>query len=175
MHIISLSSAVLSNIDAIRCLVAEYASRPTAVCCFLPSKQEEWDVFAFQLRQLLSIVMPVSKAMRCLDTPSCNPADVYKFWLAVMAAVRVAFADTVLSLPPRTKREIAGIFEFRYGQMTSPPSNTVLQAALFLDPGELRIGYYCEVAAEARDRMGRVVGMALSDCARRPRRRRRDA
>ncbi|KAH9936731.1 ribonuclease H-like domain-containing protein [Epithele typhae] len=100
------------------------------------------------LSMLLSILGPIAKAIECLESAHSTLADVFMFWLAVMASYDTFLADTSRSadLSDETKDEIRRILNYRWKQMIEPPLNTskgdhtqgtsVYVAAFVLHPGD---------------------------------------
>ncbi|THH07564.1 hypothetical protein EW146_g9281 [Bondarzewia mesenterica] len=64
--------------------------------------------FENALRQLTTIIAPVAKAIKCLEAIRSTPADVYLYWLAVMATMSDIFKNknADLELPSMVISEI---------------------------------------------------------------------
>ncbi|KAH9936738.1 uncharacterized protein BXZ73DRAFT_45046 [Epithele typhae] len=114
---------------------------------FVPNTRAS-GTFIADLSMLLSILGPIAKAIECLESAHSTLADVFMFWLAVMASYDTFLADTSRSadLSDETKDEIRRILNYRWKQMIEPPLNTskgdhtqgtsVYVAAFVLHPGD---------------------------------------
>lgn len=95
------------------------------------------DVVEFEdrLLQLKTLLEPLARAVQCLESLQSNPADVYLFWLAIMATHRDLFSknEADLGLPDDVVTEIRSIMNFRYTQMIDNPSHHVYLTTFFLD------------------------------------------
>ena len=90
------------------------------------------------LIKLVGILEPFARAVKCLESTQSTPADVYLFWLAVMATYEEIFRNNYdvdgLQLPTDVINEIHVIANARYKEMTEGPGKRVYISALFLDP-----------------------------------------
>lgn len=87
---------------------------------------------------LTRILEPIARACKCLESSRSTPADVYIFWLAVLAT----YADIIarndeadgLQMPTDVLKGIRKIVNSRWSQMTDGPDGAVYLSAFFLDP-----------------------------------------
>ncbi|KIO25436.1 hypothetical protein M407DRAFT_25235 [Tulasnella calospora MUT 4182] len=101
--------------------------------------------FEAGLTQLKTLLEPLARAVKCLESSLSTPADVYLFWLAVAATYRDIFRDNSsdggLQLPDDVISEIRAIVNTRYQQMIEHPSKQVYLATFFLDPSESLLSF----------------------------------
>ncbi|KZV91751.1 hypothetical protein EXIGLDRAFT_647914 [Exidia glandulosa HHB12029] len=97
------------------------------------SQYHEYDL---TLRQLVAVLTPFAKAIKCLESSLIHPGHVYLFWLAAIATVHDVFttSEDSLGFPPELIQHITGIVNDRFEAMCEGSDNTVYKAALFLDP-----------------------------------------
>ncbi|KZW01720.1 hypothetical protein EXIGLDRAFT_760625 [Exidia glandulosa HHB12029] len=91
--------------------------------------------YELQLRQLVAVLTPLAKALKCLESSRSTLADVYLFWLAAMATTSDIFTDhnNELHLPEDVIADIRRIINRRFVALVD--SNPVYKAGLFLHPG----------------------------------------
>ena len=69
--------------------------------------------FESDLVQFISVGEGIARAIECLEATATNPADVYLYWLAVLASIKNALSDSVVPDDVRGQirggREMAGI------------------------------------------------------------------
>ncbi|KDQ13862.1 hypothetical protein BOTBODRAFT_95505, partial [Botryobasidium botryosum FD-172 SS1] len=126
-----------SSVSVLWCLIPIQELIHTRVITLTPVSVH---VMSGILKQLKAILEPLARAVKCLESTMSTPADVYLFWLAVMATYEELFQnnDEVdgLQLPPSVLEEIRGIINARYRQMIEDPEKVVYVSTLFLDPSE---------------------------------------
>ncbi len=100
------------------------------------------DVFTFQrdLRNLGTLLMPFARAIQCLEAKDTTPADVYTYWLAVVAQLNDIFQQDSKKSSPRyssdLKSSIRRIANSRFSKLIeSQQASNVYLAAFILDPG----------------------------------------
>lgn len=134
-----LGNSALFNLDSIKSLVdgkiiliSPKERRSYSFLC----NEQKFGEFRLHLRQMLAVTVPISKAIKCLESPHCNPGDTYKFWLAIMATMADLFEnnDDGLGLPDSVIASIRRILNMRYKQMLEGSSGILIKAALFVDP-----------------------------------------
>ncbi|KAJ7629632.1 hypothetical protein DFH06DRAFT_1338051 [Mycena polygramma] len=89
--------------------------------------------FEIKLSQVIAVTEGAAKAITCLESASCTPADVYLLWLAVTAHLRDALADSLL--PQGVCDEIRGIVNQRWKEFfVTNPGHGAYEAAFYLNP-----------------------------------------
>lgn len=87
-----------------------------------------------ELTQFIGVGNPLARAIECLEATSANPADVYIYWLAILAGVKDALESCYL--PDEVCGQIRGILNSRWrGFFVDGPTNAHL-SAFYLNPGE---------------------------------------
>jgi hypothetical protein len=87
-----------------------------------------------ELTKLLEVIGPIAKAIQCLESTHSTPADVYLFWLAVMAQLGEVFREDKVHLPNDVKSQIRSIVNRRFDGMINDAPTDVYFSAFFLDP-----------------------------------------
>lgn len=97
----------------------------------------QYIVYDLHLRQLLAVLLPFAKSLKCLESSIIHPGHVYLFWLAAIATVQDIFDrnEETLEIPDDVIRQIVHIIDTRFEAMCEGPENAVYKTALFLDPG----------------------------------------
>lgn len=104
------------------------------------------DVFSFRrdLTRLGAVLMPFARAIQCLESKDTTPADVYLYWLSVVAQLH----DLITTDDNSGKRKytttvkelIRSITNFRFSQLIeNERSSNVYLTAFVLDPGVLPV------------------------------------
>lgn len=104
---------------------------------------DDEDVFAFQrdLKRLGAILMPFARAIQCLEAKDTNPADVYTYWLAIVAHLQdLMMKDDTLKEKSKysieLKEKIRAIANYRFSQLIeNERASNVYLTAFVLDPG----------------------------------------
>lgn len=91
--------------------------------------------FELQLLQLVTILEPLAKAVRCLEASRSTPSDVYIFWLAVMATYVHLFGQNTQGFTITLMGNIRAIVNGRYKQMIGGPTGLVYLATFYLNFG----------------------------------------
>src|SRR6266567_270748 len=96
-------------------------------------------MFRRALTLLGSVIMPIARAIQCLESKEINAADVYLYWLAVVAQLHNLFArDNKLATPKYStslKEKIRAIVNYRFGQLIfNERSQNIYLIAFSLDP-----------------------------------------
>ncbi|KAF8872812.1 ribonuclease H-like domain-containing protein [Infundibulicybe gibba] len=93
-------------------------------------------VIPMLLNQFIAVGNPIAKAIQCLEATTCNPADVYLYWLAVVAYMKRSLETSLL--PDDVCGEIRGIMVARWREFfISGPTNVYL-TAFYLNPRHLQ-------------------------------------
>ncbi|KAJ7727478.1 hypothetical protein B0H16DRAFT_1331541, partial [Mycena metata] len=105
---------------------------------------DDEDVFKLRrdLTRLGAVLMPFARAIQCLESKDTTPADVYLYWLAVVAQLKDLIAKDDAAAQSKSKyvttvkELIRGIANFRFTQLIqSAQSSDVYFTAFVLDPG----------------------------------------
>jgi hypothetical protein len=99
--------------------------------------RESVDRFTMELRQLCSILEPIARSIKCLESSHSTPADVYLFWLAIVARLHELFKNNStingVGLPKSVMEDITSIVNSRHQEMFQKQSGPIYLAAFFLD------------------------------------------
>ncbi|KAJ7877235.1 hypothetical protein B0H14DRAFT_2269476, partial [Mycena olivaceomarginata] len=97
--------------------------------------------FRRDLTRLGAVLMPFARAIQCLESKDTTPADVYLYWLAVVAQLKDLLAkdDLAGELKSRytntVKELIRSIANYRFSQLIEDEqSSNVYFTAFVLDP-----------------------------------------
>jgi len=92
------------------------------------------------LTKLLEVIGPFAKSIKCLESAHSTAADVYLFWLAIVAQLEQLFGKKQGgALPNRIKEQIRAITNRRFNGMINNAPTDVYVAAFFLDPRMLPV------------------------------------
>ncbi|KAF8593427.1 hypothetical protein BDV93DRAFT_461223, partial [Ceratobasidium sp. AG-I] len=93
--------------------------------------------FTEELRQFVTVLEPLARSIKCLESSHSTAGDVYHFWLAVLARYHEIFtANNTLQgvgLPESVIEDIKSIVNGRHAEMFQGESQQVYLAAFFLD------------------------------------------
>lgn len=103
-----------------------------------------------RLEQLVAVLEPIARAVKCLESSHLTPADVYLFWLAILATLEELFEkndDPVVGvhLPQAVIDDIRKLVNACWLESTEDGNEgntnggTVYLSALFLNPRELSL------------------------------------
>jgi hypothetical protein len=102
--------------------------------------------FEFQrdLKRLGAVLMPFARAIQCLEAKDTNPADVYTYWLAVVAHLHdliIKDSDVLKSkYSTEFKERIRQIANYRFSELIeSQHTSNIYLTAFILDPGRTSI------------------------------------
>ncbi|KAG8945373.1 hypothetical protein FRC04_000823 [Tulasnella sp. 424] len=137
------ASSVLRCLPLIRELVSSGAldtSQDTGISWMKNrSKVHQFETSIIQLKTLLE---PLARAVKCLESSRSTLADVYLFWLAVTATYTDLFKknseETGINLPDEVVHDVRRIVNGRYKEMIEDPSKQVYLATFFLHPSYVR-------------------------------------
>ncbi|KAJ8579575.1 hypothetical protein M405DRAFT_778782, partial [Rhizopogon salebrosus TDB-379] len=94
--------------------------------------------FELELNRFINIEGPIAKAIICLESSQTNPADVYKYWLAICGCIKEIFEDPSTGFSVEEMGQIYAIVNARFReQLRDGPADCYL-AALCLDPRYVR-------------------------------------
>ncbi|EJD33382.1 hypothetical protein AURDEDRAFT_177535 [Auricularia subglabra TFB-10046 SS5] len=133
------AASVLRNIEPLKKIVREDKlltsnKQRSAGYAFLRNASHA-GVFELELRQLVAIITPLAKALKCLESSQSTLADVYLFWLAAMATLADLFCkhDDELGLTDDLISDVRRVVNKRFNELVE--GNPIYKAALFLHPG----------------------------------------
>jgi hypothetical protein len=93
--------------------------------------------FTEQLEQFVAVLEPLARSIKCLESSHSTAADVYHFWLAVLARYQERFeANNTLQgigLPESVIEDIKSIVNGRHSEMFQGETQQVYLTAFFLD------------------------------------------
>lgn len=91
--------------------------------------------FELDLIQFISVGEGIARAIECLEATATNPADVYLYWLAVLASIKSALDDSVV--PDDVRGQIRGILVARWREFfVHGPTNAHL-STFYLNPSKV--------------------------------------
>jgi hypothetical protein len=100
-------------------------------------KRDEVAQFEIRLRQLVLVLEPLARACKCLESAQSTPADIYLFWLAVLATYENLFSTNNdadgLQLPEEVVEEIRKVVNARWEMWTTGPEKKLYISTLFLN------------------------------------------
>ncbi|KAF7310297.1 DUF659 domain-containing protein [Mycena indigotica] len=88
--------------------------------------------FEMHLKQLISVLEPIARAIKCLESSHTTVGDVWKFYVAITAVLKTVFEENVVGIPVSVQQEIRGAVNARVEQMLG--CNSVYLTGFFLDP-----------------------------------------
>ena len=97
-------------------------------------------VFTFKetCHQLMKLLEPIARSIKCLESALTTPADVYLFLLATLASYEDIFLRNNdidrLGLPENVTRDVRKIINTRWHEVTHGDNKVVYLATFFLDP-----------------------------------------
>lgn len=99
--------------------------------------------FEFQrdLKRLRAVLMPFAQAIQCLEAKDTNPADVYTYWLAVVAHLHDLIAKDDKSKYTKMFKEcICQIANYQFSELIEGKhTSNIYPTAFILDPGRILI------------------------------------
>ncbi|KAJ6627648.1 hypothetical protein B0H10DRAFT_1779160, partial [Mycena sp. CBHHK59/15] len=98
--------------------------------------------FELELKQLVTILEPIARAIKCLEGLEVTVGDVWKFYVAITAVIRDLFDEDVLSFPQSLKDEVCAIVNHRFEEMIDGPSGDIYLVGFYLDPGKIYSGQF---------------------------------
>jgi hypothetical protein len=106
--------------------------------CFIEDRFAT-DKFEVELRQLLTVLAPIAKAITCLESTHSTVSDVYLFWLAVTATIHQIITEDITGLPTEVTEEIQRAVNYRFDQMVNDAPSDVYFTGFLLDPCKFSI------------------------------------
>ena len=101
--------------------------------------------FEFQrdLKCLGAVLMPFARAIQCLEAKDTNPADVYTYWLAIVAHLHELIAKDDKSKYTKVfKERIHQIANYRFSELIEGKhASNIYLMAFVLDPGRILIEF----------------------------------
>jgi hypothetical protein len=90
--------------------------------------------FELALDQLLAVLAPPAKSLTCLESSHSTVADVYLFWLAVMASLEEVITSPDNEIPSEVVEKLRRICNYRFDQMINDAPSDVYLTGFFLHP-----------------------------------------
>ncbi|KAG0701935.1 hypothetical protein DFH29DRAFT_761202, partial [Suillus ampliporus] len=100
---------------------------------FMPDTAETLS-FQLLLSQLLAVIGPPAKAIKCMESSFANAADVYEFWLAVQAAFEEVSKKNTVKLPVAVLEKIRHLCNCCFNQTINEAPSDIFVTAFFLVP-----------------------------------------
>ncbi|KAF8176825.1 ribonuclease H-like domain-containing protein [Mycena galopus ATCC 62051] len=94
--------------------------------------------FELELKQLVTILEPLARAIKCLEGLEVTVGDVWKFYVAVTAVLRDLFTENILSFSQSLQDDICSIVNRRFDEMIHGPSGALYLAGFYLDPEHVK-------------------------------------
>ena len=80
--------------------------------------------------------MPFARAIQCLEARHATAADVYMYWLAIVAQLSDLMAKPSCKYGTVVKERVRAIVNFRFSQLIdNPRAKNIYLSAFALDPG----------------------------------------
>ncbi|KZV86751.1 hypothetical protein EXIGLDRAFT_698148 [Exidia glandulosa HHB12029] len=140
--------SILRNLTSIKTLVDKSvlfagSAKERQAFNFLRSLSK-YNTYSLTLRQLLALLTPAAKALKCLESSLIHPGHVFLFWLGVIAALQdvIDKNDDSLEIPPDVIMQVTAIVNTRFDAMCEGPENALYKAALFLDPVYVKASFW---------------------------------
>ena len=92
-------------------------------------------LFEMEVSQFVDIGHPIACAIECIEATATNPADVYLYWLAIIARLKEVLETS--HLPDSVRGEIRGIVNKRWREFFVDSPTNVHLAAFYLNPSKL--------------------------------------
>ncbi|ETW75127.1 hypothetical protein HETIRDRAFT_164715 [Heterobasidion irregulare TC 32-1] len=136
---------IKSLVDDGTILLKKRGKKPHALQ-FLKNSVVVWR-FGHELHQMVSVLAPIAKALKCLKAIDSTPANVYLYWLAVMASFLNLFKknNEDIELPLDVVEDIQHIVNRRYQEMIKGPGKLVYLAMFFLYPHMLCFSLFYQI------------------------------
>ncbi|KII84265.1 hypothetical protein PLICRDRAFT_358654 [Plicaturopsis crispa FD-325 SS-3] len=90
--------------------------------------------FEHDLEQLLMVIGPIAKSIKCLESSHSTVADVYLFWLAIMASIESLIVEDKLDLPNPVIEHIRRLCNYRFDKMINQAPSDIFITGFFLVP-----------------------------------------
>lgn len=102
--------------------------------------EDEDSSFTFQsnLKRLGAVLMPFARAIQCLEAKDTNPADVYTYWLAVVAHLHdfITKDSNKSRYSTEFKERVCQIANYRFSELIeNKHASNIYLVAFVLDPG----------------------------------------
>jgi len=91
-------------------------------------------LFEMALSQFVDIGYPIACAIECLEAAAANPADIYLYWLAIVARMKEVLETS--HLPDSVRGKIRGIINVRWCEFFVEGPTNVHLTAFYLNPGK---------------------------------------
>ncbi|KAJ7756553.1 ribonuclease H-like domain-containing protein, partial [Mycena metata] len=128
--------ALLGCLPAIYELIANDIISPDGMAWF--KQLRVFQEFELQLKQLVMILEPIARAIKCLEGLAVTVGDVWKFYVAITAVLRDLFAEDILSFPQSLQDDVCSIINRRFDEMINGPSGDLYLSGFYLDPEHVK-------------------------------------
>ncbi|KAF9486652.1 hypothetical protein BDN71DRAFT_1563862, partial [Pleurotus eryngii] len=89
--------------------------------------------FEMNLQQFFSVTKPLAKSITCLESSHATMADVYVFWLAIMASMNYTLQSDI-GLPNDVAKNIGHLCNYHFNQSIHDGPSDIFITSFFLDP-----------------------------------------
>ncbi|CAK5275996.1 unnamed protein product, partial [Mycena citricolor] len=104
----------------------------------------EYSDFEIKLRQLVAVLEPIARAIKCLEGSQVTVGDVWMFFVAITAVLDQLFAEDTLSIPEDTQEDVRGLVNKRFEEFFGAPGATLYLAGFFLDADRVTSPILCQ-------------------------------
>jgi hypothetical protein len=87
-----------------------------------------------ELKRLIKVLTPFAKTIASLESSQSNPADVYLFWLAILASLKRLFDDDTAGFSVSEAGEIRAIANARFRELLQEGPDDCYISAFYLNP-----------------------------------------
>jgi hypothetical protein len=94
-------------------------------------------LFRVALTKIIAVLGPFAKTIQCWESQHTTCADIYLFFLAIVAQLDDLFAKNTIKLEPKTIEAIRAITNKRFNEIINNSPNDPYVTAFFLDPRKL--------------------------------------
>ncbi|KAF9025001.1 hypothetical protein BDZ89DRAFT_1040796 [Hymenopellis radicata] len=96
-----------------------------------------YSTFNLRLTQLVCVLEPIARAIKCLEGLNTNVSDVWKFYIAISAVIRDLFSENSQGYPTEVQEAIRQIVNSRFKEMMGVEGGVIYLAGFFLDPAQI--------------------------------------
>ncbi|CAK5273903.1 unnamed protein product [Mycena citricolor] len=94
----------------------------------------EYTEFQLHVKQLLAVLEPIARTIKCLEGTQVTTGDIWMFFVAITAVLDDLFTSNELGIPDNTMDEIRGHVNNRFEQLIEGPDGGVYLAGFYLNP-----------------------------------------
>lgn len=85
---------------------------------------------------LTTVLGPLAKAIKCLESAHITPGDVYLYWLAILSQLESVFSERKISLDTGVMEDIRQILNRRFSELMDGEKGNIYISAFVLDPSK---------------------------------------